>query len=503
MPPIIDDRRRALPALLAGCSAVAGVAAWWWYHRLGIVLSHYDTKGHLVVARRVFDSLTPGWKQIGAVWLPLPHLLNMLPVQLDPLYRTGLSASALSMASLALAVWAAARLVLRLTGSAAGATVAALALALNPNLLYLGTTPMTEPLLIGLLWLAVAETYDWVQSGADRVPSRLGWVLAAAAWTRYEAWPVIAALTVLAGLAAWRQGHALPGIGRRVWAIALWPAVAAVIFLLNSWITVGAWFVSSGFFVPEPSLLHQPVHDVGLVLWGARALGGVTLTVLGLGGAALLILGGLRARAEAAAWVALAPLAAAALPALAFFQGHPFRIRYAVPLVAALTLTAGFGLGRIRPWPWAAAAIALGLILVEAPPLSPRAPMVLEAQWDRPAAAARQAVSACLGPAYRGELVVASMGSLAHYMQELSGEGLRLSDFISEGTGVIWELAMERGPAAVAGWMLVDEQGEGGDVLAQRIRREPGFAAGMTPICEGGGVTLYRRAARPALARAF
>ena len=58
--------------------------------------------GHLVVARRILDSLRPGWWQIGAVWLPLPHLLNMLPVQVDWLYRTGLSAVVLSIASFSL-----------------------------------------------------------------------------------------------------------------------------------------------------------------------------------------------------------------------------------------------------------------------------------------------------------------------------------------------------------------------------------------------------------------
>ena len=50
---------------------------------LGLTLAHYDARAHLVVARRILDSLMPGWQQVGAVWLPLPHLLNMLPVQID------------------------------------------------------------------------------------------------------------------------------------------------------------------------------------------------------------------------------------------------------------------------------------------------------------------------------------------------------------------------------------------------------------------------------------
>ena len=44
--------------------------------------------------------------------------------------------------------------------------------------------------------------------------------------------------------------------------------------------------------------------------------------------------------------------------------------------------------------------------------------------------------------------------------------------------------------------MLVEEQAEGGDVLAQRIRRDPTFAADFVRRCEGGGVALYQRAAQ-------
>ena len=74
--------------------------------RLGLALGHYDARAHLVVARRILDSLMPGWQQIGAVWLPLPHVLNMLPVQVDAWYRSGASAIAISIASMAVAAWA-------------------------------------------------------------------------------------------------------------------------------------------------------------------------------------------------------------------------------------------------------------------------------------------------------------------------------------------------------------------------------------------------------------
>ena len=78
---------------LAGLALGWGLLAALVYWQQGLTLSHYDAKGHLVVARRVLDSLTPGWLQLGAVWLPLPHVLNLLPVQIDAWYRTGASES--------------------------------------------------------------------------------------------------------------------------------------------------------------------------------------------------------------------------------------------------------------------------------------------------------------------------------------------------------------------------------------------------------------------------
>ena len=151
------------PKLLGLCGLLIGIAAAIFYYQRGLTLSHYDAKAHLVVARRVLDSLTPEYSQIGAVWLPLPHLLNLLPVQIDFFYRTGASAVAISIASFVLACYAIAHLVLRVTGSRAAAAISAALFALNPDVLYLQSTPMTEPLLFGLVLLSISLVYDWVE----------------------------------------------------------------------------------------------------------------------------------------------------------------------------------------------------------------------------------------------------------------------------------------------------------------------------------------------------
>lgn len=506
---IIADRRGALPRLLALAAALAGAAAWAAHFQSGLVLSHYDARAHLVVARRVFDNLTPGWQQIGAVWLPLPHLLNLLPTQIDYLYRTGMAASALSMASFALCVWAAARLVLTLTGSAAGAATTAAVLGLNPNLLYLQATPMTEPLLLGLSALVVLRLVEWLGERSDEVPHRVSLALAALVWTRYEGWAVAGAALAATVYALWRQHVPARAIVRRSVRLARWPAAAVILFLINSRITVGAWFVSGGFFVPDPTYDGQAIRTLVGLWWGTHQLSGYLLESAALAAAAVLLARGLLRREEAGLLVPLALLAAGALPFVAFVGGHPYRIRYMVPLVAACATLAGLGVGLAspsRPGPehgspaqrrarrgWLLGLALAGSALVESPPWSRDTPLLLEAQWDVPFSQGRQTVTACLSRDYRGEKILASMGSLAHYMQELSGAGFDIADFVHEGNGAIWELALETGPAPHAGWMLVEERAEGGDVLAGKIRGAPAFADRMTRVCEGGGVALYRR----------
>lgn len=490
---IIADRRRALPRLLALAAVLAGLAAWVAHLQSGLVLSHYDARAHLVVARRVIDNLTPGWQQIGAVWLPLPHLLNLLPTQNDFLYRTGVAASALSIASFGFCAWATARLVLAVTGSAAGAATSVAVLALNPNLLYLQATPMTEPLLLALSAAVVLWLFEWVNENGDNVPRRLGAAMAALAWTRYEGWAVLGAALAASVYAQWRRG-APPGVvARRALRLAVWPATAVALFLINSRITVGAWFVSGGFFVPDPEYQGRAIRTLVSLWWGTHELGGYLLTTVALATAVVLSVQAVARPERAGRLIPVALLAAGALPFVAFFDGHPYRIRYMVPLVAACATLAGISVGMLRRTTAMSAVLIVASVLMESPPWRRNAPLLLEAQWDRPNSLARRAVTACLSRDYSGDKVLASMGSLAHYMHELSAEGFDIADFIHEGNGVIWEMALDTGPAPHAGWMLVEEQAEGGDVLAERVRHSPAFARGMIRVCEGGGVALYQR----------
>jgi hypothetical protein len=191
------------------------------------------------------------------------------------------------------------------------------------------------------------------------------------------------------------------------------------------------------------------------------------------------------------------------VPWSAFIDGHPFRIRYMVPLIAFEALAAGALVGlagavarRYRPAlrriDVAAAVLVVGAAAYSLNPLDAKAPMVVEAQWDRPNVPFRQAVTNCLRARYDGTTVMASMGSLGHYMQETSRDGFNLRDFLHEGNGDIWLAALEE-PKPYAGWLLIEEKAEGGDLLARRSREHPHFLDGYSRVCEGAGLVLYER----------
>ena len=106
-----------------------------------------------------------------------------------------------------------------------------------------------------------------------------------------------------------------------------------------------------------------------------------------------------------------------------------------VVLAMMLAASSGLGIGLAPRLVQVPAAIAVVIAaLIQTPPWSSTAPMVLEAQ-DRPHSVGRRAVRARLARDRRGEPILASMGSLAHLMQETSADGIFLHDYIHEGSG--------------------------------------------------------------------
>jgi Dolichyl-phosphate-mannose-protein mannosyltransferase len=197
--------------VVAALAALLSLAAFVFFYLRGDVLLWGDAVAHLNIARRLFDSIRPGTDQLGSVWLPLPHLLIAPFVVNDWLWRTGIGGSIPSMAAYVLGVAGVFRLV-RARASRAGAWLAAAIFALNPSLVYMQSTAMTESIFLAALVWSVVYFDDFLRGLGDeaaplpawRALERCGLCLAAAIFTRYDGWIFAFVVGVCAVLAALR-----------------------------------------------------------------------------------------------------------------------------------------------------------------------------------------------------------------------------------------------------------------------------------------------------------
>src|SRR4051812_8198274 len=83
--------------LLTAIAVIISVGALVYYYLQGAILLYGDAVAHINIARRVFDSRTPGLLQLGTVWLPLPHVLDIPFIVNDRMWQSGVGASIPSM----------------------------------------------------------------------------------------------------------------------------------------------------------------------------------------------------------------------------------------------------------------------------------------------------------------------------------------------------------------------------------------------------------------------
>jgi len=191
-------RQETFPVAMA--ALVLGIIALLVCIQRGYLLLYGDAVAHLGIARRILDSRNPGLVQLGGVWLPLPHLLMAPFVQKMEWWQNGLAGAWPSLVCYILSVAGIYRLARRMM-AAHWAFAAAAFYALNPNLLYLSTTAMTEPLFLAIVIWLVLLTMECVSaihtSETALVRRRLIFVallIVAAVFTRYDGWVLGAAI---------------------------------------------------------------------------------------------------------------------------------------------------------------------------------------------------------------------------------------------------------------------------------------------------------------------
>jgi hypothetical protein len=490
--------------LLAAWSA-AGVSFFYWK---GELFYSGDAEAHLNTARRVFDSRTPGYDQIGRIWLPLPHLLMLPLARVDSLWHSGLAGSLPSAACFVAAGAFLFSAAARIFDSVPAAAASAALFAANPNLLYLQSTAMTEPVfaacLMALLYFTVRfrQTQGWLCAAAAGAAAALG------ALSRYEGWFVIpfAAVYFLWAARKKRLAFAVLFSGIAVLGPALWlahnwwltgdpldfyrgpnsPAAiqgGALYPGHGEWLTAWVYYRTAAALCAGPALYWMAAAGVVAALW-KRALW--PLVLLALPGVFYL-------------WSMHSAASPIYVPTL--WPNSFYNTRYGLAILPLLALAAGalVVLVPVRLQTWVA-------VLVVAAAIAPwivhprrerwvvwqeaRINSLARREWTR------EAIDFLQARYLRGAGIITSFGDLTAIFRKMD---LPLRDTFTADNGLPWQATIQRPDLFLwQDWAVV----MGGDPVQTAINRagrygiryrlEKMIVAGSDPVIE-----IYRRIGGP------
>jgi cellulose synthase/poly-beta-1,6-N-acetylglucosamine synthase-like glycosyltransferase len=516
-----------LATLLVAC--IASVVACWYSFQHHDILLYNDAYSHLRIARRIFDAPSPSFAQFGGVWLPLPHLLMLPFAWNDYLWHTGLAGSFPSMACYLVTtvyLYLAAR---RLTSDGRASFVGTLVFVLNPNVLYLQTTPLSELVCSATLTMVCYYFLRWTQD------DHLKYLIFAAGSTflatlaRYDGWALFLVLLVFIVFIGIIKRHkatqlegnlvifaVLGGLGIVIWLI--W---GAVIFGDPLYFQHGPYSSQQQqvWFLHKNALSLYTYHDL------LQSFRYYTLNIIDILGPILFILAALsvvgfvsrqRKKPETfGALVFLTPFAfyifslysgqivlfvPEAVPAYA--QLHLYNARFGAEMVAPVALFIAIFISRwqlpqLPPvWGTLGYTIAMLAITFQAILIASGGIISLQDGQYGVSCAPHHDINTYLAQHYAGGKILEDI-----YISSIDGTdtGINLMNFVSESSGPLWDAALHD-PAAIVDWIIVSPD-DGSDLVTQNIHiRSPAFLKNFVLVVqEPTGVELYHRTGLPPL----
>jgi hypothetical protein len=469
--------RRNPQLLITGALALLSAAAVAFVHYRGWTLYYGDADAHLMIARRILDSQNPGIEQIGSGWLPLPHFLMLPFARVDAWWRNGIAGAIPSAACFVIGCSFFFAAVRRIFDSTAPAVAATALFALNPNVLYLQSIPMTEMVfftsLAALLYFTVrfGKTQGWLCAAAAGVAACAGTL------TRYEGWlllPFAAAyFWTTAQRHRWRVAlifAALAGVGPLAWCAFNW------------WMTGDCLDFFRGPYSPaaiQGSATYPGMHDWRLAWLQLRT---AVQLCAGLGLVAVGLCGVVACLVRRIFW----PLALLALPPVFYVMSmhsgstpifvpslwpHSYyNVRYGTSALPLLALAAA---GLVALLPLRMRTAAAGLVILAG--LASWCVHYRPSEWpvwqeaSVNDAARRQRIREAaeyLAPRYvRGTGIVTSFYPLTSVFREM---GLPLREALMGDNGLPWLAAVQRPELFLTEeWAVV----EGGDKVQSAVNR--------------------------------
>jgi hypothetical protein len=529
-----------LATFLVAC--VASSLSLWYFFEMHQTLLYGDANAHLLIARRVFDNLTPGLAQLGAIWLPLPHLLMVPLVWNDYLWRTGLAGSIVSMLSYltaAIYIFLSAR---RLTNNSVASFIGTLVFILNPNILYLQSTPLSELVLMGTLAATCYYFLVWAQTDSTKYLILTAGAMFLTTLSRYDGWFVFAVVLVLIVLVGLVRRHPRTHIEGNLFLFGSMGSLGIILWFIWNFLIFGdpLYFQRSPFSsqAQQRSLINSHIlytyHNVfqAIRFYLIDCIDTVGPVLFGVGVLAfLLFLVQRRIRPETlASLIFVCPIAfymislytgqaalylPTAVPGYAPYTIYNVRYGEVVVMPVAIflaSLIAFFSDSQRRPVLPRFSGQRLGQIVGRyVLPLLCLGMVVGQSVWIVSTGIITlqdgQYGLACT-PTYRIVIYLAQHYNGGRILQDLYTSkvdtleptaGIYFKNMIYEGSGQLWKQALSH-PEAVVDWIIVNRT-ETNDAIAKKIDlTSPAFTSHFSFVVqEESGLALYHRNGLPPL----
>lgn len=500
------------------CAACASSGAALWAYQSHTILLYADAHSHLLIARRVTDNIYPGLAQLGDVWLPLPQIIMAPLAMSDFLWRTGLAGTFTSLPCYLIAtvyVFLTAR---RLTRDSRASFVGSLVFVLNPNILYLQTTPLSEPVLFATLAAASYYLVVWAQDDQMRDLIYAAMATFLATISRYDGWALYLAFIAAIVLIDWNRYQQRSKIVSDVVLFAVLGGIGIVLWFVWNLVIFGSpiAFLDGTYSSQSQtaSFIHRGVADDYHNLW--QSIRTYSIAVAESIGPALFVIGILalivflyRRRFSSGALAAATMLVPFAFYIVAFFLGQDvLYIPYANHPPSYAFYNARFGAEMAAP-----AAVFIATLAQSARRWLPLAEIALllmiigqstATSWGGVVSFQDGQIGASC---YQGHPVVAFLAQ--HYDSgrllvnvystnlDLAPVGIPFHNEIYEGDTALWADALQD-PAKYVDWIIIAPH----DLISQHIdTQSPAFRSAFVLMAQDDttGITLWRRNGLPPL----
>jgi Dolichyl-phosphate-mannose-protein mannosyltransferase len=479
-----------------------------------LILLYNDSMSHLDVARRVVDSRTPGLVQLGTVWLPVPHMLLLPTVWSHFLWRTGLAGSLVGLACLVVTAVCLFQSIRMITHHQVAAWLGVVVLLTNPNVLYLQSTALTEPVLLATMTASAYFLLRWSKKGSHVDLALAGCCAILAVGSRYDGWFFALACSGLVMLTSWLRSRRFAEAQGVTLAYAVLPLYGMVLWVVYNWIIFGdpLYFQRSEFsaaFQQQRFFVEGKLPTRGSLVISAETYGWAVLENIGVLVAALGTLGiivyAIRTRLKHDSLIPYAFLSGLPFNVIALVLGQSilmvptmdppgyFNIRYGIVVLPGFALFIAYFADVLSRWlrPIVTVAVVATVLLVQVAlwlPGWPRSVITIADGLGGLSTKTNPVETAhYLGDRYTGGGILVD-DSLVGLIFET---GLDLREFVSTGNGEIWRNTL-LDPANYVEWVAF-RPNEVGDRVTTALADEPALTEHFTQVYAAEGYVLYKR----------